>query len=210
MAPPVAPAVRAEPPLTAGPDPRRLRALPPEPDTFSEASAIPPVTGPGFAAYGPEPEPDDVAVPAELAADLRPSEPAAPRVRAGLPPLRKTARRAVLVGGALVAVLVVVWIFSGSSPTPAPEDTAASAPATETPAEPEVPGIKVGTVWMRIPVAVVDGSGGKMTASGPFRLRVDGQVYTIATEAMPIIPVEPGSRVEARAVSGTVTLTVTP
>ena len=119
------------------------------------------------------------------------------------------------VRGLVILVLlalagVIAWFFTGRpqrTPTPLLMQEEAAAP----PSEPDRPnGLRIGTVWTRVPVSVVDGSGGRVQATGPFRLRVDGTVYTLSGEAMPIIPIEPDSRVEARAITGTVTLTLTP
>ncbi len=115
---------------------------------------------------------------------------------------------AILVVLALAGV--VAWFFTGRpqrTPTPLlmQEETTAASTGPE-----HTDGIRIGTVWTRVPVAVVDGSGGRVQATGPFRLRVDGTVYTLSGEAMPIIPIEPESRIEARAISGTVTLTLSP
>lgn len=213
----------AEPPMGGDGSHHHFPAAPrPEDRTvhFAELGRDPPVAPPAaaptvrgeqgrFHALPPEQEP------AELLED--PDADSVPELRADDVAERRDHPKRFLtpVRGLVILVLlalsgVVAWVFTGRpTRTPTPllmQQESAAAPATTEPAD----GIRLGTVWTRIPVSVVDGSGGRIQATGPFRLRVDGTVYTLAGEAMPIIPIEPESRIEARAISGTVTLTLTP
>lgn len=216
----------ADPPPGGDPGQGHFPAAPrPEDRTvhFAELGRDPPVVPPAssaptvrvdqgrFHALPPEQEP------AETLED--PDMDGAPELRAeDVADLRDHPKRFLTpVRGLVILVLlalsgVVAWVFTGRptrTPTPLLMQQETAAPAA--PAEPEQgDGIRIGTVWTRLPVSVVDGSGGRVQATGPFRLRVDGTVYTLSGEAMPIIPIEPESRIEARAISGTVTLTLNP